>query len=348
MIDVLRFQFISPVHIADSSSDYGKTEKIIHSDTIYSAIIQAWATLGLHEFIPKVGEDLNFCLSSLFPYTTSKNDIVYFFPKPYGFLKESDALKNSETRPDAKELKSVEFYDKDFLEIFLNQDEVKSYEGSIHGKFLTKGSINKDFVHSKVFPRVRVPKFGAIQKDKDGASKKMDTEIFYIERMFFQEGSGLFCMAHFNNEEIKNAVAAALNYLADEGIGTDRHVGNGLFKLQTDKINLRLNQFKSKNFTSLSLFLPKNKEQLQSLLSSNPTFELIKRGGWITSDPYLQLRKKSIFMFKEGSVFSFENGKKDEQIINIEGGIADIKPPALQESHPIFRVGKAMFLPVNI
>ena len=59
----------------------------------------------------------------------------------------------------------------------------------------------------------------------------VDTNIFYVDRIFFEGDSGLWFMAKFERDEQKNKVLSALKYLQDEGFGTDRHTGNGLFQL---------------------------------------------------------------------------------------------------------------------
>jgi CRISPR-associated protein Csm4 len=361
-LTALKFRFTTPLHIGTVRADYDKSEKMIHSDTLYSAIIWAWNVLGMEAEIPKLVEDEGFTISSLFPYYQGeKNEKkpIYFFPKPTGTL-ITDKYKYH------KKVKSIRYLDKAaFIESLKGKEflfdttinekkgEVKSIltaETTTVGNFKLQNGIltNEDlgeetFMESKVYPRVYVPRYGEV--DNNGEVK--DTEIYYIERLFFKEQSGLYCLAQFDNEVIKQKVIAALRFLADEGLGTDKHVGNGLFELEcedfTDFDDLKI---ESNHAVSLSLFCPENKEQLEGMLGEQSAFDTMKRGGWITEEGYLTYRKKSVYMFTEGSIFKTDDKPK--------GKTVDLKPeneylpPEKPVTHPIYRVGRSLFLPIKL
>jgi CRISPR type III-A-associated RAMP protein Csm4 len=131
-----------------------------------------------------------------------------------------------------------------------------------------------------------------------------------------------------------------LSYLADSGIGTDRTVGMGQFSFSFDTFSIDLPEKTSHSF-NLSLFCPENHGQLKELIDNNSKYDLIKRGGWI-GEPYNTFRKKSIYMFREGSVFKTND--------LTAGKTVDLKPektPA-KIDHPVYRVGKSLFMPVLI
>jgi len=367
-LTALKFHFTTPLHIGSRRADYDKSEKMIHSDTLYSAIIWAWSVLEIP--IPdlldengKPKEDLGFTISSLFPFYQEKKKkeeekekkAIYFFPKPIA------TLSNTVSR-NQKKAKAIQYLDKAaFVETlegepFLYDIELEKEEnGSIKsiltaetsnvGNFKLRGSfLSNDeklpkaaFMEAKVYPRVYVPRYG----------QEGDTEIYYIERLFFKERSGLYCLAEFDNEKIKQDVIAALRFLGDEGLGTDKHVGNGLFELNhepfTDFDDLDI---QSNHAFSLSLFCPESQAQLNSILSDNSTFDMMKRGGWITDEGYLGFRKKSVYMFTEGSIFETDAKAK--------GKTVDLKPenkylPSEKPiTHPIYRVGRSLFLPIKL
>jgi len=86
---------------------------------------------------------------------------------------------------------------------------------------------------------------------------------------------------------------------------------------------------------------------LQEILSDDKiSYQLIKRGGWITTEPYTTYRKKSVYMFAEGGIFKLNSDKNIETL----GKTVNLKPEAefLKIQHNIYRVGKSIFLPINI
>ena len=154
-------------------------------------------------------------------------------------------------------------------------------------------------------------------------------------------GRGLACLAAGNE---LNKLNTALDFLKYEGFGTDRNVGNGFFEWKdcTIELNLPANAGHS---TNLGLYCPKDKASVAAEIDEKSSYELIKRGGWITEAGYQTIEKESIYMFSEGSVFS--------KSIDIDGkGNIDLSPRNLPQdlkpSHPIYRSGKTIFVPVNV
>jgi len=345
---LIRFHFRTPLHIGTVREDYASSESVLHSDSLYSAILSAWAALGLA--IPKnlqeQPEQLGFTLSSLFPFyqPDETSAVTYFFPKPLGTMLPQSYAEN-------KPLKKIRYLDgASFQKILADGITFRPNPDNIEEAFYfdktadKKAFDTKKFRDSEVFARNRVPR---IPKKNE---KDEDTQIYYTERVSFKGNSGLFCLVKFEDEatknKVKNNVKTALDYLQDEGIGTDRHVGNGLFEWEMDDIELTAE--KSDYAVNLSLFCPENPTVLGNMLQGNiPKYELLKRGGWITTEPYLTYRKKSIYMFQEGGIFRTDEKSK--------GKIVDLKPDQDElpkESkiidHPIYRVGKSLFIPIHL
>lgn len=263
---LFRLKFSTPLHISNVRSDYSQSETIIHSDTLYSAFFEAWSKLGLTQQIEKQINQLQFTLSSLFPFTMDNKTkkYVYFFPKPLNL----SHTKVSEKKH--KDIKKIQYVDKNFLEKYRNGYRELTDEdyNLVQGKFLTEASIDTNFMSSEIFPRVTIPRQGG------------DATPYYIERIFFKENSGLFFIAKFDNDEIKNHVISALNYLCDEGIGTDRHVGNGFFQFEEDNIDFE--SITSDYAFNLSLYCPSTERVKEIINDDNIAYEIITRGGWIT------------------------------------------------------------------
>jgi CRISPR/Cas system CSM-associated protein Csm4 (group 5 of RAMP superfamily) len=91
---------------------------------------------------------------------------------------------------------------------------------------------------------------------------------------------------------------------------------------------------------STSLYCPESPAQAEQALH----YQLIRRGGWITDEGLHTYRKKNVYMFKEGSLFTFKHNN-----LFIEGNAhIDLTPPNLGEKNRVLRCGKAIFLPCKI
>lgn len=330
-IHIYRLTFTTPLHLSDVRADYGNSERRVHSDTLYAAIMQAWAILGKSDWITK---EPSFTLSSLFPFTTSGNNTVYFFPKPFTLPVDT----KTDYEPDfSKKIKKIQYFDKSYFEEFL-LGNYRPSKNDIKEDFLTKERIDENFIESQVVPRIRWNR-----------KETEDSEPFYMEKLYFKEKSGLWFAFIGKNTE-QERFEAGLKYLCDAGIGTDRNIGNGRFTYVGDELILGFPS--NANYCmNLSLYCPKDIDELKPMLSntngSNKIlnekigYDFICRGGWI-SEPFNTYRKRFIHMFKEGSVF-----KKQISDIQIMGITHDLTPDIIKNKHNIFRCGKAIFLPVK-
>ena len=85
---------------------------------------------------------------------------------------------------------------------------------------------------------------------------------------------------------------------------------------------------------------------MQNIALEQSSYQLIKRGGWVASPTNIDAvlhRKRSVYMFTEGSVF-----KSDSPLI---GKVTDLQPALWEEHadmipHPVWRDGRAIFLPL--
>ena len=323
---IYKLRFTTPLHLGNERADYGTSLQTIHSDTMHAALIASLAKLGVE--IPKEGH-FGFSLSSLFPYTNDGDKDVYFLPK----LK-SQNIPSSKFQKIAKKIKKVEWLDIHYYNRQINGEKLFDEEFNpinLYGKYLSEYKIDKDFIEKEVTPRVKV--------SRDWSE---DAEPFYMERIYFKEGSGMYFIAHGDTSKID----IAMKVLEDMGIGTDRTIGNGFFEFETGEIELVLP--KSDFLTNLSMFIPESKEQLITLLNSEDTaYNFQKRGGWITDVGLNTYRKNSIYMFSESGVF--KNDIKTNTV-QIKGKTVDLKPDIehVKIEHPIYRVGKSIFLPVKL
>lgn len=326
---IYKLHFTSPLHIGDARDDYSVSLKTIASDTMYAALTSCLAKLG--ESIPPEG-DLGCVISSLFPFyqKDEASDAVLFFPKP---LKQT--LPTLKDLAKAKSVKKVSWLDKNYFEKVLNGETLFN-DGvdvdNIKGDFLTADKdFDKNFITSQVFPRVTVSR-----------DASQDAVPFYMDRVFFKDYSGLYFIAEGDVSLIKKALAL----LQSEGIGTDRNVGNGFFEYEEKDVELNLPD-KADFALALSNYIPNDKEELADLIDNdNVAYDFVRRGGWITTPPHNTIRKNAVYAFSASSVF-----KKEVSGVCTLGKIVDLSPTLDFEpkvNHPIWRCGKALFIPIKL
>lgn len=324
---VYKLHFTSPLHVGDSRLDYSISMKMIQSDTLYAAVTSCLSILGVP--IPE-GGDLGCTISSLFPFYQKNKQAktVYFFPKP---LKNALLVDNIQN---AKKIKKVAWLDKDYFEQMIQGKALfgnKSAIEDIRNEFLTCQPIPDKFIVSEVLPRVTVSRTG----DEDAVP-------FYMDRVYYKDYSGLFFLVQGDTSLLDKG----LELLQYQGLGTDRNVGNGYFSYETDILELDCPE-KSDNVVALSMFIPDSKEELGRMVQGeNVAYDFVRRGGWITTPPYQTMRKNVIYSFTPASVFHGE----DSISPFCKGKIVDLNPCVKgldTVDHPIWRNGKAIFVPIR-
>lgn len=323
---VYKLHFKTPLHIGDERADYSISLKTVRSDTLYAAFTAVLSKLG--KTVPEDG-DLGFTISSLFPFyqKSQKEKPVYFFPKLL-----THPLPDASKNKHVKDVKKITWLDIDYFNKQINEENIFSdnlEHSHIKDNFLTGKDIGEGFMSPQISPRVKVSRSG-----------EEDATPFYMDRLYFSDHSGMYFIAKGDTKVIE----PILNVLKDEGIGTDRNIGNGFFEFSEDSIELDLPR--SNFISNLSLFCPENHSQLESLIDYPAiAYDFIKRGGWITSDSHTGFRKNSIYVFSEGSVF--KSDLIDEDLIM--GKIVDLKPEIEHNPipHPVWRNGRAIFIPVK-
>ena len=333
---IYKLHFTAPLHICDQHEDLGSSQKTIHSDTLYAALMACLAKLG--ESLSEDG-DIGFTVSSLFPYFQKDENStpVYFLPIPMQ-AKQADLVDASM----AKIVKKVQWVDSDLYASVLSGDSLFDGTGknipNIQESYLTAYKLPEDINGSKEFMKSEVSQRVTL-KSRTGEE---DAKPFYVDKILFRYHAGLYFMA----EGDTGLLEKALSVLSMEGIGTDRNVGFGFFDYTKDEIKIDLPQ-SANHQLSLSLFIPESKEQLSALMNSEKVaYDFVRRGGWITTYPYMTLRKNVIYGFLPGSVFR----KESDNAASVIGKIVDLKPEVadVDIEHHIWRNGKSIMLPINL
>lgn len=337
-LDIFKLRFKSPLHIGDERSEYDKSLRIIHSDTLYAALTACIAKVG-GSHIAERG-DLGFVVSSLFPFYQKDKDTdpIYFLPKS-----KSVQLPNKGQLDIAKKIKKVQWLDFGYFQKQINGEKLfdAATEENIKGNYLTSKSnqeFDKDFMYSELQNRVVVPRYGV-------EGHEPDARPFYMERIRFKnQWSGMYFLATGKKLDLLKNALEVLQY---EGIGTDRTIGNGYFSFEKAKTPLSFELPESDKMMNLSLFCPKKEQVKQLIDGEKPAFEILRRGGWITTPGLNTYRKNVIYMFAEGSIFNTSIARNR---IEVEGELHDLKPvlPNTEINHPIWRSGRSIMIPVKI
>lgn len=332
---IFRLHFTAPLHISDPHDDLGNSQKVIHSDTLYAALMSCLAKRG--ESLPEDG-DLGFTVSSLFPYFQKDKDSapVYFLPIP--MLAKQAELADASV---AKKVKKVQWVDSALFSKVLSGESLFDGTGKylpyIQENYLTAYELPEDVNGTKEFVRSEVSQRVTL----DSRTGEEDAKPFYVDKIVFRHHAGFYFIAEGDTILLEKA----LQILFMEGIGTDRNVGYGFFEYAADTLSIDLPD-SANHQLSLSLFIPESSEQLKALMNSERVaYDFVRRGGWITTYPYTTLRKNAIYGFLPGSVFC----KDANTAATVIGKIADLKPEAdLGIAHHIWRNGKAIMLPINL
>lgn len=335
---IFKLHFTAPLHISDLHDDLGNSQKIIQSDTLYAALMSCLAKNG--EDLPEDGE-LGFTVSSLFPYFQKDKDSspVYFLPIP---MQSRQADLADVTK--AKTVKKVQWIDSNLYSSVLSGeslfDGTDSYIPYIQGNYLTTYELPEDINGSKEFVRSEVSQRVTLMS----RTGEEDAKPFYVDKILFRYDAGLY----FIVEGDTSLLEKALHLLSLEGIGTDRNVGYGFFEYTADSLSIDLPK-EANHQLSLSLLIPESKEQLEMLLNSEcVAYDFVRRGGWITTYPYMTLRKNAIYGFVPGSVFRKDEGESESA--TVIGKIVDLKPETVdvEITHHVWRNGKAIMLPIKL
>ena len=328
---IYKLHFTAPLHISDQHEEMGNSQKVIQSDTLYAALLSCLAKQG--GSLPEDG-DLGFTVSSLFPYFQKDKDSapVYFLPLPMQ-AKQAELADVSK----AKKVKKVQWVDSSLYSSVLSGeslfDGASKYIPNIQESYITTYELPEDINGSKEFMKSEVSQRVTL-KSRTGDE---DAKPFYVDKILFRHHAGLYFIAEGDTTLLEKA----LHLLSMEGIGTDRNVGYGFFEYTADTLSIDLPDGANHQL-SLSLFIPESKEQLEALMNSEQVaYDFVRRGGWITTYPYMMLRKNAIYGFLPGSVFR----KDEEKATTVMGKIADLKPD-VEIAHHVWRNGKAIMLPI--
>ncbi len=337
---ILRLRLLSPFHLGKGrENEFGSSGRWIASDTLHAAL-----TAMAVRLYGAGSVDADFLaswkVSSAFPYRQQEDGSTqWFFPRPMSRM--SLMLNGNTAIPEVhhKTLKRIQWLEKAQFEDCLAGNPIsfdRQVEDPGTGQPRSVGAslMETDLFLAEMQHRVAVPHPGS----------GLDTTPFFFERLHPFQGVGLFALLICDQAAVLDRLRGCAALLGEEGIGADRHLGNGRFEPIWGELELDL-PAKPTHQVLLSKYCPK-KQEVGNILT-DAAYSVERRGGFISSSPnpdHTRLRKRSISMFSEGSVFSGS--------AVLEGKMVDLRPMAppggASFPHPIWRDGRPVTLPMII
>jgi len=326
-----------------------ETDKIIHSDTLFSAIIDIHSHVfeNTDNFIGQFSKG-NISISSAFPMLSDDdcNKKIFFIPKPEIDFDQKENIKAE------KKIKYLSF------EAFKQIDDIRKHRiGFSDSNYFTL--IGKEFVTAKselasnlpidsFISELVIPKTKVHSTTQDNSFyHETDVQLKAITIEYNSGKSTLLPHYYFLyesklDEKLNLEFLTCLRILADSGIGGERSTGKGQFEgiIETE-LEISRNVATEQQLL-LSLCNPNSQNEFNLFKS----YEIVTRGGGSVSfdseddkieneiKPY---RKKQVRMIAEGAIV---NG-------NVEGRFVDVSPEKGKEEHKYFRNGKCFTIPIG-
>ncbi len=305
-----------PFHIGEREGMREGSEVFIHSDTLFSALCHSLLLLygraELERFLEaQQGPDPPLVLSSAFPRWQGR----YYFPVPRHYFPKGEK---------AKQVKRLRFIEQPAFE--------KLLAGPLDEDKLIPYGLPASAVVLEDVPRVTVSRTGGTATEEGG--------FYHVGLVYYTKDADLFFLVDFRSAEWEPKVKAAIRLMCDEGIGGYRTVGKGQFEPpdldQTVSLNLPAQAGGS---LLLSLYYPADRERTGL---GDGWYDLAPRKGYVYSPDTRSLRRKSVMLFAEGSVFPGTDRKG--MLVDVTPGNAD----QLGLGHRVFRNGLAFTVPCVI
>ena len=307
---VVQLRFRQPIHLSRGKlNTYESSETMLHSDTLQAALFVCALQLYNEQVALELQQKV--VLSSAFPFVGED----YYLPRPLQLRFDEDP----DTR---KALKKIRHLKKTHFEQVL-RGERPSVDS------LEEPEIWKNDVTQRVF----IDRINA------------ESTPFYLEKLYpvnnHQDRGFYVLIENKGFDKLPNL----FKLLGDNGIGLQRGLGNGSFEaiFQDTPFTLELPE-KVSAWVNISLYRPSSETEAKSIQLENSHYQLIKRGGWLSSPEnteHMSLRKKSVLMFAEGSVLAFNDG-----VGGVRGKVEETQPRG-DVSHPVYRDGRGIFLPMK-
>jgi CRISPR-associated protein Csm4 len=275
----------------ESHNQQKTTSEYLHSDTLWSALVNAWALCcpeTVDGFISECRSG-NFRLSSAFYCLEQSERNIYFLPKP--------ASLNLFEFDEPKKLKKVKFISKGVWE---NGLLPKDWFNANKCTLLQNESVVA--LKSEIAQSNSLFYVETAAKNRARDITNREDAFYYQTDLFLAENvSWYFLLENNLPKTLQQNFQTAMQTLVNLGIGGERSTGCGSLS-GFEEIDYKFQVTDGKYYASTSLTAPKKDE-----LTENALYQIIKRGG-----RFLEKGKSlpMVQMLHEGAVFDNEvNGQ---------------------------------------
>ena len=339
-LKIVRLHFKSALHLGADVPGIGIEDSlsIAHSDTLFSCLINSYAEIhsGDRSAVEKLLEpfrkgDPPFRISSAFPFQI-EHTTTYYLPKP---LVDPPLFYDSvdgqwAKREYGKLVRETQLVPIDTFKNWLKAEDEELYKLEEQLDELEEQDIGR-LCTREIRP----------QHTRDRLTDA--AAIYHTGLIHFHGRSGLYFLVELNDMNCLDweAFEAVLRQAGRNGLGGRRSHGNGVFNVSDDTISQLDRNWqdlfalpKQDGYINLSLYLPEDFDCLKPV-----AYQLVPRRGWCYSSiATQQLKRQTITMFSEGSVFRNKP----------HGALEDVTPPSGFTAHKLYRYGFPISLPIKI
>ncbi|QLE58530.1 type III-A CRISPR-associated RAMP protein Csm4 [Nostoc sp. TCL26-01] len=356
---IVRLDFSNNLaHFGELGIGIEETSERVRSDTLFSAWVSTYAKLfgkdNVGDLLDKFIKNPQsiFRISSTFVYSQKGSRYTYYLPKPL-------LLPNGYPEDD---LKFTKVYKKlNYLPLKVWHRWYQTQKGFTEDdgyELENYPDVTEDLNQAGTFDypetyKIRLVPKVAVDRTTRATNFYHTGFVQFLSKPDEDKQAGLYFLIKFPkpvDDKLVQRLKLALDLLGEEGLGGERSSGAGRFKpdwvdeedreFEKDwKSILEPSEVNKPKYCLISLYwqsaLP------DELLDQSDAYEIQERGGWIGS-PFSgrQLRRQSLRMFTEGSVFPFSP----------HGELADVTPKEFNnypDTHKIYRSGISFSLPIN-
>jgi CRISPR type III-A-associated RAMP protein Csm4 len=348
-IYIVRLKFTSPVRFGADYSGIGieGAQPFVHSDTLFSALCNAWVRFGIftHDELAIYGEKFLLSSASFYVY---KGSATYFMPKPFIPCVWLKGLKTSKKEKLEKIIKKTHWVTSGMFKHWLNPSPPSGIFQEIPNMLVDAIDYGSLF-HERIVAR-------HAQDRLTNASN-----LFYETLYEFKDTPtcGLYFLVALKDASFEEKFNLGLKALSKIGLGGKRCFGLGRFEvsngngvlcpIETDgsELGFILETGSNSLRCLFSLSLPTQIE-IDNLMSISDDkvaqYDIVLRKGWTFSSVNLcQMKRQTIYMLSEGSVF--------EESLCPSGRIENVAPLDGQNNidfpHHVFRFGKSFSVPLK-
>lgn len=345
---IYHLEFPGGVHFGRHGIGLEESNEVLPSDSLTSALINAFAVMGLADEVMKMlrGKPPALILSSLFPYGPVLDDRL-------GKARRAYAMPRPMTDPvvsgDGEDFLGAQGKDIKKLRYLEPEDVVRWLGGGDRGLTALELSAIKErgsrlalmgeenggggWFYRELRPRVTL----------DRASGNSSIWLCGVVR--FRPGAGLYGLIALKDESKLSVLETAFRLLGDMGLGGERTYGLGEFRFGGfEALEAKwpwIKEYKKvSSFVLLSRFFP-NEDELKRLSSMLLAWDIEESRGFISSGRQATtVKRKRLYFIREGAV----------AVEALWGHMVDVTPQAAAElgvPHRVYRSGLGFWFPVQ-